>query len=327
MDHDALALALETLRRGSFAAVARDRNLEPSTVSRAVAHLERDLGFRLFQRSTRRLAPTEAGSLYLERAEALWDGLAAAQAEAQSLSAEPAGVLRLTASVAFGAVRLTPLLAEFRALYPKVGLDLVFTDDNVDLIESRIDLAVRLGPSYRADVIGSKLADTRYRVVAAPAYVIAEGAVRAPEQLARRRCLLFGLPGFRATWRFRDAAGAETTVAVGGDIVISSAFAVHAAAKAGLGPALLPDWLVDPDIRAGRLVDLLPAHAATPTDFTTAIWLLFPSRAYLPLKVRAMVEFLRGRMGRGEVGGGAGQPGDGELALSVISLRSLTPLP
>ncbi|MFZ4687562.1 MAG: LysR family transcriptional regulator [Hyphomonadaceae bacterium] len=265
-------------RRGSFAAVARDHDIEPSQVSRAISQLEADLGFRLFQRSTRRLSVSEAGALYLQRAETLLEGLDAARSDALAISAEPAGMLRLTTSVAFGAVKIVPLLRAFQARYPKVALDLLFTDSTLDLVADRVDLAIRLAPTVRADVITSKLMDVRYRVVASPEYVMSAGALDTPDALTQRRCLLFDQPAFRKAWRFRDAHCNIVEVTVAGDLLFTSAYALFAAVKEGLGPALLPDWLVAKDILERRLVDLTPRHEASASNFDSAAWLLYPSR-------------------------------------------------
>jgi DNA-binding transcriptional LysR family regulator len=295
MDLGSLQIALETARRGSFASVARTRGVEPSQVSRAVAQLEDSLGFRLFQRTTRRLSLTEAGATYLQKADTLLEGLEQARNEALAISARPAGVLRLSASVAFGTVWIVPLLADFRASYPDVSLELVLTDAMLDLVNDRIDLAVRLAPAIESDVIASKLMDVRYHVVAAPAYLAREGPLSAPAELSMRRSLLFDLPAFRRTWDFRDRLGRVETVPVAGDLVFTSASALYAAVKAGLGPGLLPDWLVGRDLLRGDLVDLAPDFEASAGNFSSAAWLVYPSRAYLPLKVRAMIDFMKSR--------------------------------
>ena len=292
MDMAALMTFVEAAQRGSFAAVARDRGQDPSSVSRVVAALEAELGVRLLQRTTRAMVLTEAGETYLARVLPLIDEFARAQDEAASLRADPVGVLRLTASVAFGQVCLVPLLPNLRSAFPRLKLELVLTDSNLDLVADRIDLAIRLAPSFRADVVGVRLFPTRYRVVASPDYLVREGRIATPDDLRSRSSLLMSLPEFRSRWLLRR--GGETLdVPVRGDVVISSALALRAAAVSGLGPALLADWLVQDDLAAGRLVDALPDYEATATTFDTAAWLLHPSREYLPRKVRSVMDFLR----------------------------------
>ncbi len=156
----------------------------------------------------------------------------------------------------------------------------------------RIDIAIRLGPSYRADVIGTKLFNTRYRVVASASYVEGHPNLKIPSDLTTAGCLLFSLPEFRTRWVFRSRS-AEFVVPVSGHLVISNALALRSAALDGLGPALLADWLVDNDIEKGALVDLFPQFAVMATTFDTAAWLLYPSRDYLPRKIRATIDFVR----------------------------------
>jgi DNA-binding transcriptional LysR family regulator len=138
-------LIVDIARLGSFAGAARARGVDPSSVSRTVASIEAELGFRLFQRATRRVALTEAGDIYIRRIGAIAEEFDHARDEALAISAGPAGVLRMTASVALGENIIVPLLPRFRAAFPKVELDLVLTDTKLDLIADRIDLAVRLG--------------------------------------------------------------------------------------------------------------------------------------------------------------------------------------
>lgn len=296
MDVESLRLFVEVARRGSFAAVARDRDADPSSVSRAVAALEVELGLRLFQRSTRRLALTEAGALYLARVEAVADEVERAREEALAVSTGPVGRLRLTASVAFGQRCLVPLVPEFRASFPALGVELLLTDANLDLVAERVDLAVRLGPPIEAEVVGTKLSDTRYRVCAAPAYLARAGSLRVPDDLREHRCLLFTLPEFRSRWLFRRG-GEVRAVPVSGDVIASSALALRDLALAGSGPALLADWLIGEDIGRGLLVDLFPRHQVTATSFDTAAWLLYPNRSFLPNKVRVAIDFLKRRLG------------------------------
>lgn len=296
MDTGLLALFADIAHRGSFAAVARDRNVDPSLVSRGLATLEARLGLRLVQRTTRRLALTDAGVAYLARIEPLLAELEAA-ADAARDAEGPAGRLRLTASAAYGITRLIPLLAPFRALYPNIRLELLLSDANLDLIGEHIDLAIRLGPSIPAGAVGVRLHGMRYGLYASPAYVAATAPVAAPADLARHRCLLFAGPLQRREWRFTAADGVATDVAVDGDYSLSAPLAVLEAARAGLGPALFPDWLVANDVATGRLVHLLPGHVATTTGFGSDAWLLYPTRAHLPSRTRAAIDFLRARLG------------------------------
>lgn len=291
MDVDSLDLFLDVARRGSFAAVARDRGVDATSVSRAIATLEARLGVRLFERTTRAMALTEAGELYLTRLPGLVEDLERLTDDARSLRADPVGTLRLTASVAFGEHCLSPLLPAFRQTFPRLKLELLLTDANLDLVADRIDLAIRLGPTHRGDVEALRLFDTRYRVVASPDYVRGR-PTEAPSELSDQSCLLLTLPAFRSRWLFRDEDG-QQDVPVSGEIIASNVLVLRAAALRGLGPALLADWLVGPDIRAGRLVDLFPTHEVTATGFETAAWLLYPSRDHLPQKTRRTIAFLR----------------------------------
>ena len=296
MDLDALDLFLSVVRQGSFAGSAKERGIDPSSVSRAIADLEAELGVRLFQRTTRRMALTDAGHTYFARVEPLVEELSRAAAAAGEASGSPRGTLRVTASVSFGQTLIAPLLGDFRALYPHLKLECAFTDENVDLVADRIDLAIRLAPTVEGDLIIAKLMDTRYRVIASPGYLAAAPLLQRPDDLRHHRCLMFNIKAFQTRWLFRDAAGTLIEVPIDGDIAMNPGGALRDLALQGLGPALLPHWLVDSDIAAGRLVRVFPEFAVTATTFDTAAWIVYPSRAYLPGKVRAMIAFLKERL-------------------------------
>lgn len=296
MDIDSLQLFVEVARQGSFSAVARLRGVEVSSVSRALAALEAELGTLLFQRTTRSLVLTGAGEEFLGRIIPLLDEFDAARDGINRRSGPPSGTLRLTASVAFGQRVLVPLVPAFRAAFPQITLELILQDANIDLIAERVDLAIRLGSGYGAGVIGSKLMSTRFRVVASPAYLAEAGTPGAPADLAMRSCLLFALPEFRTRWLFRQN-GRVTKVPVHGALVASNALALRDFALAGLGPGLLADWLIGADLASGALIDLFPDHDVTATTFDTAAFILYPSRKYLPAKVRAAIDFLREKLG------------------------------
>jgi len=284
---------IDVARNPSFARVARQHDLDPSSVSRTIAQVEAELGFRVFQRTTRSMSLTEAGERYILRIQPALQEFEAATEEAGALSANPAGRLRLTASVAFGNRCLVPLLPAFRKKIPDLQLELILTDSNLDLVGEAVDLAIRLGPGLSGDLIGSKLFDTSYRVCASPAYLKRVPGLRKPADLSVVASLLFTYPDFRSRWLFRNSRNVVTEVPVRGDILISNALALRECALADLGPALLPNWLIDEDIAKRRLVHLFPTYDATATTFDTAAFVLYPNRAFLPTKVRLTIDFLR----------------------------------
>ncbi len=299
MDLSALKTALLVRDVGSFAAVARLLDLDASSVSRVIAQLEQDVGFRLFQRSTRSLAPTGEGELYLNRIAPLVEELEAAGDEARTTAISPRGILRMTASISFVQECLIPILPEFRKRYPEIDIELLASDANLDLRAEGVDLAVRFGSLPKGDWIVAKLMTTSYRVVASPEYIEEKGPLSHPDDLSERDCICFAIPGYRTYWQFRKDGDTESfSVPVGGATVISNALSIRSAARLGMGVALLPIMLVQRDLAKGTLLDLFPDHACAATSFETAAWLIYPSRSYLPQKVRVMIDFLKAEVRR-----------------------------
>jgi DNA-binding transcriptional LysR family regulator len=296
MDISVLQIFVEVVRQGSFAAVARDRNIDPSSVSRVIAGLEAELGVRLLQRTTRQLSPTEAGMSYFERIEPLVEEIQQATDIATDVSGQPKGTLRVTASGSFGLKCIVPLLPKFEQLYPELTIDLLLTDAVVDLLAERIDVAVRLGLMADSTLIAQHLMPIHYVVCASPMYLKKAEKLQAPKDLVNHNCLLFPLAGFRSRWIFQDQQGELSEIPVAGRTIISSAIGLQQCAIAGMGLALLPNWLIDDDLQTGTLVNVFSDYQVTATNFSTAAWLVYPSRAYVPLKVRIFMEFLKKSM-------------------------------
>jgi DNA-binding transcriptional LysR family regulator len=293
MDVSVLQIFVEVVKQGSFAAVARDRNIDPSSVSRAIAELEQELGIRLFQRTTRQLSPTEAGMTYFERIEPLAEEIQQAADIATDVSGQPTGTLRITASVSFGLTCIVPYLPAFQKRYPDLTVELLLSDAVVDLFAERIDLAVRLGLLADSTLIAQQLMRTHYVVCASADYLKRSQSLTHPTDLTQHNCLLFPLAGFRTRWIFKNQQGELIEVPVFGQTVISSADALQACAIASMGLALLPHWLIEANLQTGTLVNVFPNYAVTATDFNTAAWLVYPSRSHVPLKVRIFIEFLK----------------------------------
>ncbi|MEM8592830.1 MAG: LysR substrate-binding domain-containing protein [Pseudomonadota bacterium] len=295
MDTQALETLIDVDELGSFAAVARERNVDPSSISRIVAQAEAELGFRLFHRSTRALSVTEEGVTYLDRVRPLVEGLNEAARSARSQTSAPSGTLRIAASVALGERRLVPLLPTFRAAYPEITLDLVLEDVQSDLVGRGIDLALRLAPELDGDLICSRIATTHYHVCCTTEW---QAKLPTPDDLVNTPVLRQNLPGFRDTWQIMDDQGEVRTLPVSGPVIMSSPLALLSAARAGIGPALLADWLTEDDVRSGALVRLWPNYRAAAASFDTALWLIFPSRQFLPARTRAGIDFLKEHLSR-----------------------------
>ena len=297
MDLNALRTVALVAQHGSFASAARVLGVDPSSVSRGVANTEAALGLRIFQRSTRTLSITEEGAAYLQRIVPLLDEFEHAREAARGAGTRPSGTLRMTASVAFAHECIVPHLGLFLERYPDVSVELLPTDATLDIAANAIDLAVRLAPAPTGDLISTRLMRTRYVVCASPGYLTAQGPITAPEDLSAHNCLRFALPEYRTRWRFRLGDQPPFEVPVSGRAVIANALSLRQAARDGLGPALLADWLVSGDLQSGALVRLFPEHRSTATEFDTGAWMLYPSRSFLPRKVRAMIGYLREVLG------------------------------
>jgi DNA-binding transcriptional LysR family regulator len=288
-----LAVFDAVMQEGSFAGAARRLSVDPSAVSRAIAALERDLGTRLFERSTRRLAPTEAGQTYHKSVVDLLARLQDAREAARDAAGAIGGEVRLATSISFGKTFVVPLIARFRAAHPQIALDIVLDDAVQDLLKDRIDLAIRLGPRLDSgELIVRRLMQTRYRVCASPAWLAQHDPLSQPEQLARHDCVLLAMPGFRSAWTFRDRGGAEVEVPVRSSVLVSNPHAALQCAEGGLGPALLATWMCGPAIAQERLVDLFPHHEVTATTFDTGAWLIYPAATQLTPRARIVADFL-----------------------------------
>jgi DNA-binding transcriptional LysR family regulator len=220
-------------------------------VTRAITALEKDLGLRLLERTTRQLLLTSAGKVYHESACKLLQGMQQAADEARDLADTPAGVVRVTTSVTYGYTVVLPMLPALREAYPALEIDLLLSDEIVDLLAEGVDVALRLRQDSDTSLVGTRLARIRYHVCASPEYVNQHGRPRTPAELAAHDCVRCSLRGYRTQWKFRAAAGAVEAVNIGGWLVCSNSLALHRAALDGVGPTLLADWLVAADLAAG----------------------------------------------------------------------------
>jgi DNA-binding transcriptional LysR family regulator len=301
MDTNDLQTFLKVAQLGSIAGAARTAGLDASTVSRQVMSLEAQLGTRLFNRTTRKLTLTEAGEIFLSRVGAILEDLEAARAAATASVEQPTGGLRITASHAFGEGVLAPLLAEFCGTYPAIDIDLILTDDVVDLVARQIDLGFRNGPRPSGDLIVSKLLSTERRLVASDGYLENSPVIHHPRDLANHICLATSNAPHQQTWYFQRE-GEQYEMAIHAKVKSASTISLHRCVRDGLGISLLVDWLVEADITNGLLSRLLPEWTIAAGEGEAAVWVVYPSRAFLPLKTRKFIDFVRGKIGSGRIG-------------------------
>lgn len=280
---------------GSLVAASQHLDCDPSKLSRLLSAVESELGFRIFHRTTRSLSLTGSGEQYLDRIQPALEILDLARDEARELSGKASGHLRITASVGFGHVQIMPLIPIFRGIYPEITLECIWTDEVLDLVENRVDLAIRLGEPPQSDGIRRKLKDVVYSVCVSPAWIEQHGFVIDPRDLATHNCIRFDLPNHRTRWNFRELGNRNSDVVpveIKGTLLIKNALSVRRASLEGLGPAMLADWLIEDQIKNGELVPLFPDYEVTATSFDTAIWALYPTKKQLPKKVRLFLDFL-----------------------------------
>lgn len=279
---------------GSFSKAANRIDVKTSTVSRYVSELERDLGIALFNRSTRGLVLTEGGRVFREHAVVVIKTLDDAREITSSLNTSPRGLLRVTMPRSFGLRHVIRHLPEFMDRYPKIDVDAVMTDDTVNVIDSGIDLAIRIGVLPDSDLMARQLAVQRRIVCASPAYVAQHGTPATPDDLTAHAALRSPLAADDRWLFFNRHDGTkpvEIAVQLHGRLRVDDVEASIALALAGRGIALLPTWAIGAALRDGKLVHLLPEWDVQPTRAVPAIWAVYPRKKTVSSKVRTFIDF------------------------------------
>lgn len=271
-----------------FSAAAGFFRMTPSAVSKLVARLESRLGARLLNRSTRRLQLTPEGTAFYERSLRVLADIDEAE-RAAAAGAMPRGRVRINANVPFGLHHLLPLVPGFTSLHPEVTLDIVLTDQVVDLLEQRADIAIRVGPLRTSQLVARKLGASRMAVVGAPGYLDRRGRPRTLADLDGHNCIGFNFARSFEGWPFRDA-GAVRAVPARGDVQVGDGESARRLALAGVGLARLALFHVGPDIAAGRLEMVL--EDLNPGDVEDIHAVFVGQGGHLPARVRAFVDYL-----------------------------------
>jgi DNA-binding transcriptional LysR family regulator len=273
----------------SFIAAANVIGTSPSTISRKVSRLEDALGLRLFERTTRRVALTEAGRLYHAQCVQIFNHLADADAMIASLNSEPSGLLRVSFPVAFGRLQLSEIISEFLDAYPKVKVEANYTDRFVDLIEESYDAVVRIGSLPDSTLIARKISANRRLVVASPAYLERHGVPCEPLDLASHHCLSFShYSASGSVWRFKLDNRIDE-VKISGEFRSDNSEAIYETALRGRGIGLVASYLCYDSIEKGDLVPLLPEWTSVPE---ASVYVAYSSSKHLAPKVRVFSDFL-----------------------------------
>lgn len=298
--------AMETFTRvvelGNFAAAAREAGVARSVVTRQVAALERHLGVKLLNRSTRRLSLTSAGTRYLEKCRVVLNLMEAMESDLAEERAELRGRIRIGLPLSFGLKRIAPLLLEFAERHPEVSLEVDYTDRRLNLIEEGFDLSIRVTARLAPGDVSRRLAGCRITAVASPGYLERHGAPAHPAELAGHECLAYLGDANPNLWSF-DTGGRIESFPIRSRLSASNGEALVEAAARGFGITLQPDFIAEEWLADGRVVEVLESFPVP----ALGVYALLPNGTHMPFRVRVLLEFLATALqgGRAETASGA----------------------
>jgi DNA-binding transcriptional LysR family regulator len=288
----ALQVFVRVVESGSFSAVARERSTTQSTISKQIAALEDYLGVKLLSRSTRALSLTEAGERYFEEARRLVAEFGAAEDLVRRGARQLTVWLKVATSVGYGRRVLMPRVMAFLNDHPAVRIDLNLNDGFIDLIESGIDVAIRLGNLSDSSLIARRIGSSRRLLLCARSYADRIGAalpdLSCPEDLKHHNCIGYTELPTQNSWEFRGPDNKAISVRISGNLRSNSSEAIRAAALTGMGICYVPDWLFEPEIATGEMVALLPQWTTTHIPITAVT----PAHTRKVAKIETFIGFL-----------------------------------
>jgi DNA-binding transcriptional LysR family regulator len=295
-DFEGLAIFAKVVEMRSFAGAATELSLSKATISKAVSRLEERLGARLFNRTSRRLALTDAGQKLSERAARLLLDGEAAENEALAQSVAPRGLVRLAVPMSFGIKAVAPILPDFLAQYPEVAIDLHLSDAMVDLIGDGFDAGLRIASLPDSSLIARRLCGMPRYTVASPAYLKQHGRPTHPMHLAQHRCFGYAYLSTQGVWQYTNVSGEQVSVRPAGPLRVNNGEAVMPALLAGLGIADLPDFIVGDAIASGEVEVILKGWKQT----EGSVHLVTPPGGPRPARVEVLAEFLAKQLSKGK---------------------------
>ncbi|MDM0037930.1 LysR family transcriptional regulator [Variovorax sp. J22G21] len=291
----AMEMFVRVVETGSFSKAAREFNTTQPTVTKQIAAAEARLKVRLLNRNTRGVSLTESGALYYEKCKTIVRDAGEADSIVQLKQGQAQGLLRIGTSVAFGRRVVVPLALEYMRRHPQVQLDLSFEDRYVDLIAQGIDVAIRMGKLADSSLGARFLGMNPWVMVASPAYLKKHGVPKRAQDLSAHVALIYSSVVGDEVWRMRTPKGEAVNVAVSGRFRSNNVSAVLAAARDGLGIAMMPRYVASDSLLLGKVLEVLADHTLAEQE----IHAVFPSPKLVPGKVSAFVAFLQGRFAEG----------------------------
>ncbi len=291
----AMQVFVRVVETGGLSAAGRAMGLAPSSISRRISELEDMLGVRLLHRTTRKLSLTEAGETYFERSRDIVQAIEEANLAVTEKRAGPSGILRITVPASVARLHVAPAVAAFQAQYSAVRVVMSVTDRMVGVVNEGLDVAIRIGQLEDSSLMARKVGEGRRVVCAGPSYLERMGQPLRPDQIPDHACLTFRSHPGTNLWRFRNGE-ATIEVRATGPFFSDDGETLVAAACAGVGLILVPEWLVGVEIGRGRLVEVLAEYSPEPD--VTPLHAVYPPGPYTAPKVRAFVDFLAGRFSR-----------------------------
>ncbi|MGH1427505.1 MAG: LysR substrate-binding domain-containing protein [Arenicella sp.] len=282
--HTPLTIFIQVIESGSFSSAARHFNMAPSAISRQISHLEKELGARLFHRTTRKQSLTEAGEIYYQYAQRVQAELEAAEVAVNELSDSPKGILHVTTEKDFAEAFIQPLLPAFFEQYPGIQLHLSLGANIVNLVADGIDLAIRIGHLDNSNLIARKLMSSPSIVCASPEYLAKNGYPIEPSDLKHHNCLSFRTNTSSTTWNFKRAEQ-SIKVPVSGNLTANSVNMLKNAALNDLGVIFIPQWFVQQELKEGSLLAMDFQSSETPVNA------VFANNRQLAPKVRVFIDF------------------------------------
>lgn len=282
-----MAMFVRVVETGSFSAAAREMRMGQPSVSKAIAGLEDVLGVRLLTRTSRNLSVTDAGRAYHLRARRALDEADAAEQAARGLAQGFEGQLRVCTPVTLGRLNIVPHLAGFLEAHPRLAIDMVMDDQQINLIEHNIDVAFRLGPLDDSSLTARKIVAGTRVLVAAPSYLARHGTPSEPRDLPRHQTLVFAPSSASHDWHLRRG-GETVSIEAKGRLRFTAAEGLRAALLAGLGIALTSRWMVARELESGAVLPLLPEWSLPPVE----LWALYPAGRLPTARARAFADWV-----------------------------------